>query len=129
MGRTAPRAPSQTFFSLLDADRPGGARADPQPPAAESTPSQHAHKATVPGETFKHCQGPRAGELLDRPALDAPAYKRPLRSNEEMHPTPSYLPDTTSPSLSLWFVDTCNAGEVLDARSTTAFDHLGASRR
>jgi hypothetical protein len=46
-----------------------------------------------------------------------------------MHPTPSYHPDTTSPSLSLWFVDACNAGEVLDARSAAAFDHLGASRR
>jgi hypothetical protein len=74
-------------------------------------------------------QGPRSGELLDTLSLDAPAYKRPLRSNEETHPTPSYRPDTISPSLSLWFVDACNAGEVLDAKSAAVFDHPGASRR
>jgi hypothetical protein len=74
-------------------------------------------------------QGPRTGELLDALALDAPAYKRPLRSNEETHTTPSYRPDTISPSLSLWFIDACNAGEVLDAESAAAFDHPGASRR
>jgi hypothetical protein len=67
-------------------------------------------------------QGPRTGELLDVLALDAPAYKRPLRSNEETHTTPGYRPDTISPSLSLWFVDACNAGEVLDAESAAAFD-------
>jgi hypothetical protein len=74
-------------------------------------------------------QGPRAGELLDTPSLAAPAYINPRRSNEEMHTTPSYCPDTISPSLSLWFVDACNAGEVLDAESAAAFDHPGASRR
>jgi hypothetical protein len=74
-------------------------------------------------------QGPRAGELLAALTLVAPAYKRPLRSNEETHTTPSYRPDTISPSLSLWFVDACNAGEVLDAESAAAFDHPGASRR
>jgi hypothetical protein len=29
----------------------------------------------------------------------------------------------------LWFVDACNAGEVLDAESAAAFDLPGASRR
>jgi hypothetical protein len=61
--------------------------------------------------------------------LDAPAYKRPLRSNEEKHLTPSYLPDNPVSPRSLWFIDTSNAGEVLDKRSAAAFDHLGASRR
>jgi hypothetical protein len=39
-----------------------------------------------------------------------------------MHTTPSDRPDTISPSLSLWFVDACNAGEVLDASRATAWD-------
>jgi hypothetical protein len=79
--------------------------------------------------TFERCQGPRAGELLAALTLAAPAYKKPCRSNEEKHPTPSYLPDNPVSPLSLWFVDTCNAGEVLDERSAAAFNHLGASRR
>jgi hypothetical protein len=29
----------------------------------------------------------------------------------------------------LWFVDACNAGEVLDAESAATFDLPGASRR
>jgi hypothetical protein len=74
-------------------------------------------------------QGPRAGKLLDPLTLAAPAYINPHRSNEETHTTPSYRPDTISPSLSLWFIDACNAGEVQDAESATAFDLPGASRR
>jgi hypothetical protein len=46
------------------------------------------------GESFKRRQDPRAGELLVALFLDAPAYKKPLRSNEATHLTPSYLPDT-----------------------------------
>jgi hypothetical protein len=83
----------------------------------------------VTGETFERCQGPRAVELLDAFVLDAPPYKYPRRSNGDTRLTPSYLPDNLSPSLSLWFVDARHAGEVLDARSAVAFDHLGASRR
>jgi hypothetical protein len=74
-------------------------------------------------------QRPRTGELLDALALVASAYINPRRSNEETHTTPSYRPDTISPSPSLWFVDACNAGEVLDAASAAAFDLPGASRR
>jgi hypothetical protein len=127
--RNAPRAPFQTFFFLLDADRPECARADPQPPAAEATPSQHAPETAVPVSTFKRRQGPRAGELLDALFPDAPTYKYPRRSNGDTRLTPSYRPDTLSPSLSFWFVDACNAGEVLDVESAAASDHLGASRR
>jgi hypothetical protein len=83
----------------------------------------------VTGASSKRCQGPRAGELLAALTLDALAYKRPLRSNDETHPIPSYLPDIAASSLSPWFDDTCNAGEVLDERSAAAFNHLGASRR
>jgi hypothetical protein len=74
-------------------------------------------------------QGPRAGELLDTLSLAALAYLNPRRSNEETHTTPSYRPDTITPSLSLWFVDAYNAGEVLDTESAAAFGHPGASRR
>jgi hypothetical protein len=77
----------------------------------------------------KCCQGPRAVELLAALTLIASAYKKPRRSNEEKHPTPSYLLDNPISPLSLWFIDTCNAGEVLDERSAATFDHLGASRR
>jgi hypothetical protein len=76
--RFAPRAPSQSLSSLHDADQPGGARADPQPPAAEQTPSQHTPEIAVTGASSKRCQGPRAGELLAALTLDAPAYKMPL---------------------------------------------------
>jgi hypothetical protein len=79
--------------------------------------------------TFERCQGPRAGELLAVLTLIAPTYKYLRRSNGETRLVPSYLPDSLSPSLSLWFVDTCNAGEVLDAKRATAFDHPGASHR
>jgi hypothetical protein len=74
-------------------------------------------------------QDPHSDELLDARAFDAPAYKRPLRSNEETHPTPSYRPDNLSPSLSLWFVDARHAGEVLDAERAAEFDRPGANRR
>jgi hypothetical protein len=50
--------------------------------------------AAVTGESFKRSQDPRADELLVALFLDAPAYKKPRRSNEEKHLTPSYLPDT-----------------------------------
>jgi hypothetical protein len=69
-----------------------------------------------------HRQGPRAGELLDTLSPDAQAYINPHRSNEETNTTPSYRPDTISPSLSLWFVDACIAGEVLDASRATELD-------
>jgi hypothetical protein len=62
--RFAPRAPSQQPSSLHDADQLGGARGDPQPPAAKQEPSQHASVAAVAGETFERNQDPRAGELL-----------------------------------------------------------------
>jgi hypothetical protein len=127
--RNAPRAPSQTFFFLLDADRPALARADPQHPAAKPEPSQHAPVTTVPGATFARCQGPRSGELLDARFLVAPTYKYPRRSNEDTRLTPSYIPDTLAPSLSLWFVDARHGGEALDAKRAAAFDHPGASRR
>jgi hypothetical protein len=74
-------------------------------------------------------QGPRAGELLDTLSPDAQAYINPRQSNEETHTTPGYRPDTISPSLSLYFVDACIAGAVLDAEGTAAFDLPGASRR
>jgi hypothetical protein len=74
---TAPRAPSQQPSSLDDADQLGGARGDPQHPAAESTPAQHHPEAAVTGASFKRCQGPRADELLAALALAAPAYKMP----------------------------------------------------
>jgi hypothetical protein len=52
----------------------------------------------VPMVAQRTRQGPRNGELLAAIALDAPAYKRPRRSNETTHPVPSYLTDTlTSP--------------------------------
>jgi hypothetical protein len=91
--RFAPRAPSQQPSSLHDTDQLGGARGDPQHPAAESAPSQHAPVTAVTGASFKHRQGPRADELLAALALVAPAYKMPRRSNAETHLTPSYLPD------------------------------------
>jgi hypothetical protein len=54
----------------------------------------------VPMDARRTRQGPRAGELLAALTLVAPAYKRPLRSNEETRPAPSYLPDTlVSPRL------------------------------
>jgi hypothetical protein len=90
----APRAPSQSPSALLDADHFGGARAGTQHPAAEPTPSQHAHVTAVTGTSFKRRQGPRAGELLVALFPVAPAYKKPRRSNEEKHLTPSSLPDT-----------------------------------
>jgi hypothetical protein len=74
-------------------------------------------------------QDPHSDELLDALSPDAPTYKYPRRSNGDTRLTPSYLPDTLSPSLSLWFVEARHAGEVLDARSAAAFDHPGASRR
>jgi hypothetical protein len=67
-------------------------------------------------------QGPRTGELLDTLSPDAQAYINPRRSNEETHTTPSYCPDTISPSLSLWFVDACITGEVLDASRAAELD-------
>jgi hypothetical protein len=128
-GEVCTQGPLPVTSSLHDADHLGGARADPQHPAAEPTLAQHTPEAAVTGASSKRIQDPRAGELLVALFLDAPAYKKPLRSNEEKHLTPSYVPDIAAPSLSLWFVDTCNAGEVLDERSAAAFDHLGASRR
>jgi hypothetical protein len=92
--RFAPRAPSQSPSSLHDADHLGGARADTQHSAAEPAPSQHAPEAAVTGASSKRSQDPRAGELLVALFLDAPAYKKPLRSNGDTHLTPSYLPDT-----------------------------------
>jgi hypothetical protein len=70
-----------------------------------------------------------AGRSLDALALVAPTYKYPRRSNEGTRLTPSYLPDTLAPSLSLWFVDARHTGEVLDANRAAAFDHPRASRR
>jgi hypothetical protein len=127
--RNAPRAPSQFFFSLQVADHPGGARGDPQHPAAEPTPAQHNPEAAVTGASSKRSQDPRAGELLAALILDAPAYKMPLRSNEAAHPVPSYLPDIAAHSLSLWFAVASPAGVVLDAERVVTFDHLGARRR
>jgi hypothetical protein len=92
--RFAPRAPSQSSSSLLDADRPALARADTQPPAAKPMPSQHTPETVVTRASSKRCQGPRAVELLDAFVLDAPAYKYPRRSNGDTRLTPSYLPDT-----------------------------------
>jgi hypothetical protein len=84
--RNAPRAPSQYFFFLHDADSPGCARADPQPSAAEPAPSQHAPEAAVPGATFERRQGPRAGELLVALPPASLGYKNPRRSPpEEAH--------------------------------------------
>jgi hypothetical protein len=74
-------------------------------------------------------QDPHSDELLDALSPDASTYKYPRRSNEDTRLTPSYLPDTLSPSLSLWFVDARHAGEVLDAKRAAAFDYPGASRR
>jgi hypothetical protein len=74
-------------------------------------------------------QGPQAGELLDTLSPNAQAYINPHRSNEETHTTPGYRPDTISSSLSLWFIDACITGEVLDAEGAAAFDLPGASRR
>jgi hypothetical protein len=44
---------------------------------------------------------PCTGHPLDAPVPAALAYVNPRRSNEETHTTPSYLPDTISPFLSL----------------------------
>jgi hypothetical protein len=68
------------------------------------------------------CQGPRTGKLLVTLALVSLAYKSPRRSNEPTRPAPSYLPDTTSPSLSLSFDDACTTGVVLDASHAAALD-------
>jgi hypothetical protein len=55
----------------------------------------------VTGERFKRRQGPRNGELLAALVPVAPAYIKPLRSNESTHLIPSYLPDIAAHSLSL----------------------------
>jgi hypothetical protein len=125
-GRQHRTPPSLSLLFLHVADHPALARADPQHSAAETEPLQHASEAAVSLDA--RAQDPRSDELLDARALDAPAYKRPRRSNGETHPTPSYRPDNLSPSLSLWFVDAYNAGEVLDAKRAAVFDHPGASR-
>jgi hypothetical protein len=67
-----------------------------------------------------HRQGPRTGELLAALALDSLAYKSPLGARRWTHPTPSYLPDTFSSSLSLSFASAVDAGEVLDAEGAAA---------
>jgi hypothetical protein len=46
---------------------------------------------------------------------------------EKIHTTPSYLPDSFSPSLSLSFDVASPAGEVLDAEGAAAFGIRGAS--
>jgi hypothetical protein len=85
--------------------------------------------AAVPLVARRTRQDPRNGELLATPVLDAPAYKRPRRSNAETHLTPSYLPDIAAHSLSLCFAVASPAGAVLDAERVDASDHLGARRR
>jgi hypothetical protein len=98
-------------------------------PRPRPNPSSTRARPPCPLSLDARAQGPRAGELLSALALVAPAYINPRRSNEETHTTPSYSPNIISPSLSLWFVDACNAGEVLDTEGAAAFDLPGASRR
>jgi hypothetical protein len=83
--------------------------------------------AAVPLVARRTRQDPRNGELLAALALDAPAYKMPLRSNEAAHPVPSYLPDIAAHSLSLWFAVASLAGVALDKRSAAVSEHLGAN--
>jgi hypothetical protein len=52
------QGPLPVFFFLCVADCPGCARADPQPSAAEATPSQHTPEAVVPGATSERHQDP-----------------------------------------------------------------------
>jgi hypothetical protein len=97
-GDSTPGPPSLLPSSLHVADHPALASTDPQHSAAETEAPQHASEAAVPMVARRARQGPRNGELLAALTLDAPAYKRPRRSNEWTHPVPSYLPDTrTSP--------------------------------
>jgi hypothetical protein len=124
---TATRAPSQEPSVPCDADRLEGARGDPQSPAAEPEPSQHASVNAVTGASLQRRQGPRSVELLAELVPVAPAYINPLRSNEAAHPVPSYLPDIAAHSLSLWFAVASFAGAVLDRRSAAAFEHRGAN--
>jgi hypothetical protein len=80
---TATRDPPSLLPSSLHvADHPALASTDPQHSAAETEAPQHASEAAVPMVARRTRQGPRNGELLAALALDAPAYKRPLRSNE-----------------------------------------------
>jgi hypothetical protein len=78
----------------------------PSPASTHSTPQPRPKPPSMrarppcPVSLNARAQGPRSGELLDAPFLDAPAYKRPRRSNEPTHPVPSYLPDAlVSPRL------------------------------
>jgi hypothetical protein len=93
-GDSTPGPPSLLPSNLHVADHPALASTDPQHSTAETEAPQHASEAAVPMVARRTRQGPRADELLAALALDAPAYKRPRRSNEEKHPVPSYLPDT-----------------------------------
>jgi hypothetical protein len=63
-------------------------------PRLRPNPSSTRARPPCPLSLDARAQGPRAGELLAALALDAPAYKRPRRSNEPTRPIPSYLPDT-----------------------------------
>jgi hypothetical protein len=63
---------------------------------------------------------PCVGHPLGALALDSLAYKSPLRARRWTHPTPSYLPDTFSSSLSLSFAAAVDAGEVLDVEGAAA---------
>jgi hypothetical protein len=90
----ATRAPSQEPTVPRDADRLEGARGDPQDPAAEPAPSQHASVNAVTGASLQRRQGPRNVEFLAALVPVASAYKNPLRSNGEPHRTPLSLPDT-----------------------------------
>jgi hypothetical protein len=91
---TAPRDPPLFFpatcTSPTTLPSPAPTHSTPWP---RPKPPQHASEAAVPMVARRTRQGPRNGELLAALALDAPAYKRPRRSNEPTHPVPSYLPD------------------------------------
>jgi hypothetical protein len=92
--RNAPRAPSQSFFFLHDADHPGYARADPQPSAAEATTPQHTPEAAVPGATSERRQDPRTGhELVALPPASR-AYKNPPSTSQKTHTLTATNPHT-----------------------------------
>jgi hypothetical protein len=98
-GGSTPGPPSLLPSSLHVDDHPALASADPQHSAAEPATPQHASVAAVTGERCERRQGPREDELLAELVPVAPAYIKPLRSNESTHLTPLYLPDIAAHSL------------------------------
>jgi hypothetical protein len=89
------QGPSQSSSSPLVSDRPALARADPQHPAAEPTPSQHTPETAVTGASSKRSQDPRAGELLVALLPASRDYKNPRRRSQKTHTTTATNPSTS----------------------------------